>query len=66
MGRYNVTLVAGMNSTLANIIIKEDTILEPLETFILSILSTSLPITLITGSPDEAIVTIIDNDRKSH
>jgi len=65
MGRYNVTLVAGMSSTLANINIKEDTILEPQETFMLSILSTSLPITLITGSPDEAIVTIIDNDRKS-
>ena len=66
MGRYDVTLVAGMSSTLANINIKEDTILEPQETFMLSILSTSSPNTLITGSPDEAIVTIIDNDRKSH
>jgi len=65
MGRYDVTLVAGMSSTLANINIKEDTILEPQETFMLSILSTSSPNTLITGSPDEAIVTIIDNDRKS-
>ena len=65
MGRYDVTLVAGMSSTLANINIKEDTILEPQETFMLSILSTSRPNNLITGSPDEAIVTIIDNDRKS-
>ena len=65
MGIYSETLVANTMSTLVSVNIKEDTILEPQETFMLTILSTSFPVTLITGSPDEAIVTIIDNDRKS-
>ena len=65
IGIYSETLVANTMSTLFSVNIKEDTILEPQETFMLTILSTSLSATLITGSPDEAIVTIIDNDRKS-
>ncbi|XP_065910088.1 uncharacterized protein [Dysidea avara] len=58
---YNVTLEAGRNSTLINITIKDDTILEPRETFKLTILSVS-PQGVISGTPNEAIVTIIDND----
>jgi len=54
-----------MNIVQVNITIKDDTILEPKEDFKLTILSMSpQKDTLIIGSPDEATVTIIDNDGK--
>jgi len=65
LGIYNVTLAARMSSVLVNITIKDDTILEPKEDFKLTIISTSpQKDTLIIGSPDEAVVTIIDNNGK--
>ena len=65
LGIYNVTLSARMSSVLVNITIQDDTILEPKEDFKLNILSTSpQKDTLIIGSPDEAVVIIIDNDGK--
>lgn len=53
-----------MSSILINVTIKDDTILEPQEEFKLTILSQSLSDTLVIGSPNEAIVTITDNDCK--
>lgn len=65
IGISNVTLKARTNSVMVNITIKEDSILElEEERFMIIILSQSLQSTLVVGSPDEAIVTIIDNDRK--
>jgi len=64
LGVYNVTLSARMSRILISVTIKDDTILEQQEEFKLTILSHSLSDSLVIGSPNEAIVTIIDNDCK--
>ena len=64
-GPYTVTFPAGMTRVPFNIPINNDDILEGNENFMLTIDPTSLPPTGVTvGTPDQAIVTIVDNDRK--
>jgi len=59
-----VKIEAGVTSTSVNITIQDDRVLEINEEFELIIVSDSLPVTLISGSPIVALVTIIDDDRK--
>ena len=63
-GPYNVTIPTGETTAAFNVPIKDDDILEGDENFILIIHSTSLPKSVTPGNPDEATVTIVDDDRK--
>jgi len=63
-GIYDVTLAAGVISKSVIINIKDDRLLEINEEFEVTILSSSLPSTLISGSPNIALMTIIDDDCK--
>ena len=64
-GPYTVTFPAGITMVLFDIPINDDMIFEGNENFTLTIVPTSLPPTGVTvGSPDQATVTIVDNDRK--
>ena len=47
-----------------NVTIIDDNVLEGDENFMLTIDSSSLPSSVTVGTPDEATVTIVDNDRK--
>ena len=64
----NLTLVAGMRSVFFNISIFDDNILELDEDFMLTNISTYIPsnsnIRVITGSLENAIVVIEDDDCK--
>ena len=53
-----------MTSVPFDIPINDDDILEINENFRLTIEQSSLPTGVTTGSPDQATVTIVDNDRK--
>ena len=46
--------------------INDDAIIENNENFALTIDPSSLPTGVIVGSPDQAIVTIVDNDGKHY
>ena len=65
-GPYTVTFPAGMTMVSFNIPINDDDILEGSESFMLTIDPNSLPSggTITVGSPDQATVTIVDDDRK--
>ena len=63
-GPYTVTFPAGQTTATFDVPINDDNILEGNEDFILNIDGTSLPNGVTAGSPDEATVTIVDNDRK--
>ena len=63
-GPYTVTFPAGQTTATFNIPITNDMILEINEDFMLTINQTSLPTVVIRGTPGEATVTIVDNDRK--
>ena len=63
-GTFTVKLEARVTSTFINIPVVNDVVLETNEEFELTILSSSLPNTLISGSPNIALMTIIDDDRK--
>ena len=54
-----------MTSVPFNIPINDDDILEINENFRLTIEQSSLPTGVFVGSPGQATVTIVDNDRKS-
>ena len=62
----NRTLLAGMRSLVFNISIIDDNILELDEDFVLTNISTFFPssssIRVIVGSPENVIVTIVDDD----
>ena len=62
----NHTLVAGMRSVFFPISVNDDNILELDEDFMLSNISTFIPsssgIRVITGSPENTVVLIVDND----
>ena len=66
----NRTLLAGMRSVFFPITINDDNILELEEDFMLSDISTSIPsssgIRVITGSPENTVVFIVDNDCELH
>ena len=64
-GSYTVTFPAGTTMVRFDIPINDDDIFEGNENFMLTIDPTSLPPTGVSvGSPDQATVTIVDNDRK--
>ena len=63
-GPYTVTFPAGMTSVPFDIPINDDMILEANENFTLTINPSSLPAGGTVGNPDQATVTIVDDDRK--
>ena len=62
-GPYSVTFPAGVTNVPFNISIIDDNIFEENENFTLTI-NSSLPTGVMVGNPDQATVTIVDNDRK--
>ena len=63
-GPYTVTFPAGVTTATFNVPINDDNILEGNENFMLTINETSLPTGVTRGTPAEAIVTIVDDDRE--
>jgi len=63
-GPYPVRFPAGVTSVTFNIPINDDSILEDNENFMLTINQPSLPEGVTVDEPDEATVTIVDNDGK--
>jgi len=63
VGPYNVTFPAGMTMTSFNILLMDDNLLESNEQFQLIIVN-SLPDRVTTRDPNQATVTIMDDDRK--
>ena len=63
-GPYTVIIPAGDTTATFNISINDDMIFERDENFMLTINGTSLPDVVAPGNPDEATVTIVDDDRK--
>ena len=63
-GPYPVTFPAGVTSVTFDVPITDDNILEGNENFTLTIDQSSLPTNVNRGDPDEAIVTIVDDDCK--
>ena len=63
-GPYTVTFPAGQTTATFDVPIIDDNIFEGNENFILTIDGTSLPTGVTASSPDEATVTIVDDDRK--
>ena len=61
-GPYNVTFPAGMTTTVLDVPINNDNICEPIETFIVTINTSSLPDRVTRGDPGQATVTIMDDD----
>ena len=64
-GPYPVTIHAGETDVYFDFMINDDDILEGNETFNLTINGTSLPTQVIVGNPDQATVTIVDDDGKN-
>ena len=62
-GPYTVTIPAGSTTATFDVPITDDMILEELENFMLTI-NSSLPDGVTRGTPSEATVTIVDDDRK--
>ena len=60
--KYEVTFPNGTTKTKLNITIINDSLLEPDEKFTLAINSSSLPSNVTAGSPDNATVTILNDD----
>ena len=63
-GPYTVTFAAGQTTATFDVPINDDNIYEGNEDFILNIDGASLPTGVTAGSPDEATVTIVDDDGK--
>ena len=63
-GPYTVTFPAGQTSATFDVPINDDNIYEVNEDFLLTIDETLLPTGVTRGSPGEATVTIVDNDRE--
>ena len=63
-GPYRVIIPAGQLSVQFDISIKDDNILEGDENFDLTINATSLPDYVVVTGPNQATVTILDNDGK--
>ena len=61
-GPYNVTFPAGVTSVPFDVIIIDDNMLELIEQFDLTIISSSLPNGFTVDNPSQATVTIIDDD----
>ena len=63
-GPYTVTFPAGVTMVAFDVPITDDMVLEVSENFMLTINETSLPDGITRGTPPEATVTIVDDDRK--
>ena len=63
-GPYTVTIPAGSTTATFYVPINDDNILERNENFMLTIDEASLPTGVTRGTPGEATVTIVDDDRK--
>ena len=63
-GPYSVVLPTNMTYATFNISITDDTMFEQNETFMLTIANTGLPSNVTVGYPDQATVTIINDDGK--
>ena len=63
-GPYTVTFPAGQTTATFDVPINDDHMLEGNENFMLTIDRTSLPTGVTAGSPGEATVTTVDDDRK--
>ena len=63
-GPYTVTFPAGATMVPFNVSIIDDIILEKDENFTLTIDPSSVPTFVNVGSPAQATVTIVDDDRK--
>ena len=63
-GPYTVTFPAGQTTATFDAPINDDNIYEINENFMLTISPSSLPSNVIVGDPDEATVTIVDDDGK--
>ena len=63
-GPYHVMVPANALSVVLNIPISSDDILEGNEKFNLTINTTSMPSRVVIGNPDQATVTIVDDDGK--
>ena len=62
-GPYTVTFPAGSTTATFSVPINDDNIYEGNEDFMLTIDETSLPTGVTHGTPSEATVTIVDDDR---
>ena len=63
-GPYTVTFVAGQTRTVFNVPLNNDDYYEGNENFVVTINSSSLPSRVTPGNPNQATVTIVDNDGK--
>ena len=63
-GPYTVVLPTNMTYVTFNISIPDDTMFEQNETFMLTIANIGLPSNVTVGYPDQATVTIINDDGK--
>ena len=63
-GPYIVTIPAGVTSVPFDVPITDDDTLEVNENFTFTIDPSTLPTDVTVGSPDQATVTIVDDDRK--
>ena len=63
-GPYTVTFSAGQTRAPFNISINDDDIFEMNENFVLTINESSLPSGIAVNTPNETIVTIVDDDGK--
>ena len=63
-GPYTITFPAGTTMVPFNVSIIDDMIFEGNENFMLTIDPSSLPTDVTVGNPDQATVTIVDDDRK--
>ena len=63
-GPYTVTIPTGQTNATFNVPINDDNILEGNENFMLTIGLSLLPDGVLLGDPNQATVTIVDDDRK--
>ena len=61
-GPYNILIPAGETHISFKVLIRDDNITESNEHFILAIINGSLSDRIMLETPDEATVTIVDND----
>ena len=63
-GQYTVTIPAGVTMIAFGVPITDDKVSEGVENFTLTINHSSLPISVTRGTPGQATVTIVDDERK--
>ena len=61
-GPYTIIFTAGTTSVVFNISLNDDNAIEGNENFMLAISSSTLPSDFTVGNPNQATVTVVDND----